>query len=71
MGFGKEIKRLRDDVNMSAGKLAIIIGIDADRLRKWEQKDLTPRDKDTATIEQFFGMSLEKIEKLSSIVNPS
>ena len=39
MGFGIEIKRLREDGGFSAQKLADAIGIDAERLRKWEQKD--------------------------------
>lgn len=67
MAFGKEIKRLREDVPISAQKLADIIGIDADRLRKWEQKDLDPRHEDAMLIERFFGIDLKSVMALKSI----
>jgi len=67
MSFGKEIKRLREDVPISAQKLADYIGIDADRLRKWEQKDMDPRHEDVVKIEAFFGMDLKAIMGLKSI----
>lgn len=67
MAFGKEIKRLRDSINLSAQKLADQIGIDAERLRKWEQKDLNPRDEDVARIEQFFGLPLDEIMQLDHL----
>lgn len=67
MAFGKEIKRLRDDMNLSAQKLADLIGIKADRLRKWEELDLNPRDEDVEKIESFFKMSINEIVKLTSI----
>lgn len=67
MAFGREIKRLRDSIHLSAQKLADLIGIDAERLRKWEQKDLNPREEDLARIEQFFGLPLEEIMKLDNL----
>jgi len=67
MAFGKEIKRLRDGINLSAQKLADLIGIDAERLRKWEQKDLNPREEDVARIEQYFGLPLEEIMQLEHL----
>jgi transcriptional regulator with XRE-family HTH domain len=67
MALGKEIKRLREDVPISAQKLADRIGIDADRLRKWEQKDLDPRHDDVMLIEDFFGMDIKRVMSLSSI----
>ncbi|WP_276484844.1 helix-turn-helix domain-containing protein [Paraflavitalea pollutisoli] len=67
MAFGKEIKRLRDSINLSAQKLADLIGIDAERLRKWEQKDLNPREEDVARIEQFFGITLEEVMQLEHL----
>src|SRR5690606_18844124 len=67
MGFGKEIKRLREEANISVQKLAEKIGVDAERWRKWEAKDLTPRLEDTAAIEAFFGMDLNAITGLESI----
>jgi phage repressor protein C with HTH and peptisase S24 domain len=67
MAFGLEIKRLRDEAPISAQKLADFIGIKADRLRKWEEKDLTPRLEDVQKIEEFFGIDLEQIMNLKSI----
>jgi transcriptional regulator with XRE-family HTH domain len=67
MAFGLEFKRLREEAGISAQKLADTIGLDADRLRKWEQKDLTPRFDDAQIIERFFGLSIEKIAELKSI----
>lgn len=67
MGFGKELKRLREDSGMSARQLAEKIGVDAERLRKWELKDLTPRYEDRSIIEAFFKMTLEEFEKLKKI----
>lgn len=67
MGFGAELKRLREGVNISANKLAKLIGVDAERLRKWEQKDMSPRDEDTALIEKFFGVAIQDVGKLSSL----
>lgn len=67
MGFGIEIKRLRNDSNISAKKLADLIGIDSERLRKWESNDFEPRMEDKIKIEKFFGKSLEQIIKLKKI----
>lgn len=67
MSFGSEIKRLRQDARISVQKIADLIGVDAERWRKWEDKNLTPRMEDTAIIENFFGMPLNKIGKLLSI----
>ena len=67
MAFGAEIKRLREDARISVKKLADKIGVNADRWRKWEEKDLTPRIEDAEIIEGFFGMDLSKIVKLPSI----
>jgi len=67
MSFGTEIKRLREDAKISVQKIADKIGVDADRWRKWEEKDLTPRIEDANLIETFFGMDIEKIMKLHSI----
>lgn len=70
MGFGKEIKRLREDAKISVQKLSDMIGLDsggADRWRLWERKDFSPKDEDTRLIEAFFKMSIKEIEKLQSI----
>lgn len=61
MPFGTEIRRLREKHNVSAQLLADAVGIDAERLRAWEKKDLTPKSDDTKKIEDYFGMSLEKL----------
>jgi phage repressor protein C with HTH and peptisase S24 domain len=67
MGFGTEIKRLRNDAKVSANKLANLIGIDSERLRKWEQRDIEPKFEDRIKIEKFFGKTLELICKLDKI----
>lgn len=67
MAFGKEIKRLREQENISVSKLASIIGVSADRLRKWEEKDFDPREEDTLVIEHFFRMPISYVMKLDSI----
>jgi len=67
VGFGGDIKKLREGAGISVQKLADKIGVNADRLRKWEEKDLTPRFDDAQTIEAFFGMDLAKISQLKSI----
>jgi len=67
MAFGSELKRLRENAKISVQKIADKIDVDADRWRKWEEKDLTPRIEDATKIENFFGMPLEDIMKLKSI----
>lgn len=67
MGFGKHIKALREKQNISAQKVAEWMGVDAARLRKWEEKDLNPREADTAKIESAFGCTIDKILELDRI----
>lgn len=67
MGFGKHIKNLRNKKRISAEKLAIILGVDADRLRKWEAKDMSPRENDTRSIENAFGMKMDEILNLEEL----
>lgn len=67
MGFGKELKRLRESAKISVQKLADKIGVDADRMRKWEQLDYEPRHEDVVKIELFFGMPIASISRLHSI----
>lgn len=67
MGFGTHIKQLRLAKRLSAEKLARLLGVDADRLRKWEQKDLMPREADLAKIEAAFGMKMDAILKLKEL----
>lgn len=67
MAFGTTIKELRTKRKVSVQKIADAIGVDADRWRKWEEKDLNPRDEDTKKIEAFFGMPLSQIEKLTNL----
>jgi transcriptional regulator with XRE-family HTH domain len=65
MAAGKEIKRLRG--NISTQKIAGLIGIDVERLRKWEQRDVDPKDiKDIKQIEWYFGCKVEDLTKLDN-----
>lgn len=67
MGFGFSIKKLREEAGISVEKLTQRIGVKADRWRKWEEKDLNPRDEDQRKIEDFFKLSLQNIAGLTSI----
>lgn len=67
MAFGTEIKRLREASKASAQLFADAIGISADRLRKWEQRDLDPRYEDAAKIEAYFEMSIQELIKLKKL----
>lgn len=67
MGFGFTIKKLREDAGISVEKLTGLIGVKATRWRKWEEKDLNPRDDDQRRIEDFFKTDIEKVVTLKSI----
>lgn len=67
VAFGKEIKRLREQSNYSAKKMADLMNVDVERLRKWEQRDQDPRDEDTEKIEAFFQMPINEAMKLKSL----
>lgn len=67
MAFGDSIKPLRESAGISVQKIADLIGVNADRWRKWESKGLSPRYEDQIIIEKFFGMSLQDVENLNSI----
>lgn len=67
MGVGKELKRLREEVPISAEKISTRIGVKADRWRKWEELDQKPRTEDTILIEKFFKMTIPELIKQKSI----
>jgi transcriptional regulator with XRE-family HTH domain len=67
MAFGKEIKRLREKASWSAQKTADQLGVKVERLRKWEQRDLDPRDEDALLIEKFFNLPIAEIKKVDDI----
>ncbi len=67
MAFGAEIKRLLQAANISARKFADTVKIDASRLRKWMQKDLSPKHEDAKKIEDFFGIPLSKFAELEKL----
>lgn len=63
MAAGKEIKRLRG--NVSAAKAASLMGVDPDRLRKWEERNVDPKDVgDINAVENYFGCTLKELESL-------
>lgn len=66
MPAGKEIKRLREEKNVSAEKLAELIGVKPERLRKWESRDVDPRELDKIKVEQYFGVTLDELGNLSN-----
>ena len=67
MGIGKEILRLRKSVKMSAQKFADTTGVDAERLRKWEQRDIAPAYEDRVLIEKTFGKTIEELISLKEL----
>lgn len=65
MAAGKEIKRLRG--NVSAAKAANLIGVDPERLRKWEERNVDPKDVgDISAVEAYFGCTLKELEQLDN-----
>jgi hypothetical protein len=65
MATGKEIKRLRGKT--SAGRVADLIGVGVDRLRKWEERDSDPSDSgDVSKVERYFGVPLGKLRDLKT-----
>lgn len=67
MAAGKEIRRLRisHGKKISVARVASLIGVDSERLRKWEYKDIDPYDSsDIQKIETYFGVPLNKLKDL-------
>jgi transcriptional regulator with XRE-family HTH domain len=67
MAFGKEIKRIKETHKYSAKKMADILGVDVERLRKWMQKDSDPRDGDVAKIEENTGFELSQFSEIERL----
>ena len=67
MAFGKEIKRIKDKQKLTAARISEILGVSQDRLTKWMQKDLDPKEEDVITMEGKLGMSIEEIMKLEKL----
>lgn len=67
MAAGKDLKRIREASNLSAEAFGKMIGVSADRLRKWEQKDFAPRKDDSDKIEKFFGVSITDLHKIKRV----
>jgi transcriptional regulator with XRE-family HTH domain len=64
MATGKEIKRLRGG-ETSAAKVASLIGVGVDRLRKWEERDVDPSDTaDIEKVEAYFGCALSQLKNI-------
>jgi hypothetical protein len=64
MATGKEIKRLRGG-ETSAAKVASLIGVGVDRLRKWEERDVDPSDTaDIEKVEAYFGCALNQLKNI-------
>ncbi len=65
MAFGKEFKRLRIKAGISAAEAAKWIGVNDERLRKWEQRDADPKDlNDIQKIEDYFETQIGKLDNL-------
>lgn len=69
MAAGKEIKRLRESASkkISADYAASLIGVDVERLRKWEYRNADPFDTaDKIKVEKYFGCPIDKLETLDN-----
>lgn len=69
MAAGKEIKRLREaqERKVSVAKAASLIGVDPERLRKWEQRDADPTEaEDIGKIQNYFGVFISELKNLDS-----
>lgn len=65
MATGAEIRRLRGSI--STAKVAEMIGVRVDRLRKWEERDTDPKDTgDVEKVERYFNVSLAELKGLKS-----
>lgn len=67
MAFGKEILRLQTKAKWTASKLAKAMGVNDAKLRKWQERDSTPKEEDIKIIERSFGLSLDEIMKLKEL----
>lgn len=67
MAFGKELLRLREKAGLTPAKLAKKLGVDAARLRKWEERDSNPKQEDQVLIESAFGLTIEEIKLLDEL----
>jgi len=64
MGIGENLKRIRkENGNMSAEKFAQYIGLNAERLRKWE-KGINPKEDDMLLIEEYFNVHRDDLDKI-------
>lgn len=57
--FKETLKTLRNERNISQGKLASIIGVDRSSVSKWESGDRTPELGVGRKIASYFGVSLD------------
>lgn len=65
MPAGEQIKRLRGRI--SAQEAANLIGVDVERLRKWESRNANPKDSnDIKAVESYFGVTLNELYKLEN-----
>lgn len=67
MGFGSELKQARLELGISAAKMAEVMGVDAERLRKWESRDAEPRDTgDRKSVAQFLEIDLDNFKGIDT-----
>lgn len=65
MTIGKELKRIRElNKPMSVAKFAKYVGVNAARLRKWEDAGVNPKQEDISTIENYFGVPGDELYKI-------
>jgi transcriptional regulator with XRE-family HTH domain len=65
MAVGKDLKRLRG--NLSAQKVADLIGVAVEKYRKWETRDAAPKDADDIrAVESYFGRPMTELKSLDN-----
>jgi len=57
--LGQNIKKLREESNISQRKLAQVIGVDNSNIARWESESHKPNAESLYKLAQFFDVSIE------------
>lgn len=64
MAVGTQLKRIREINKLSAREFADYIGLNVERLRKWESNGNDPKKPDLDLIEEYFKKPIEDLEEI-------
>lgn len=62
--IGKQLKRIRLLNGLSVQKFANYVGLNADRLRKWEERGVNPKDGDAEIISNYFEVPIDELHRI-------